>query len=124
MSGNNSKDKKLKEYFVEEVSTHNTMSSVWLIISDEVFDVTKFLADHPGGTQPIMNMAGKESTDSFMNSHSIKAKELINNYKTGFIKTIEKKVDKNNEQNNDRKNDQKNRQNNNNEKNESQTSGQ
>ncbi|EER08178.1 cytochrome b5 isoform 1, putative, partial [Perkinsus marinus ATCC 50983] len=38
-----------KTYTAAEVATHNSESDCWVIIGDEVYDVTEFLPDHPGG---------------------------------------------------------------------------
>ncbi|OZJ03889.1 hypothetical protein BZG36_03959 [Bifiguratus adelaidae] len=58
-----------QEYTREEVATHNTESSCWIIIDNVVYDVTKFLDLHPGGAGVIMDMAGKDATDDFYNLH-------------------------------------------------------
>lgn len=34
---------------VQEVQQHNKESDCWVIIHGRVFDLTKFLSDHPGG---------------------------------------------------------------------------
>lgn len=36
-------------YTKEEIYQHNTASSLWLLIKGEVYDVTKFMDEHPGG---------------------------------------------------------------------------
>lgn len=41
-----------------EVAKHNTEDNCWVIINNEVYDVTKFLDDHPGGKEAIMLFAG------------------------------------------------------------------
>ncbi len=36
-------------YSWEEIQAHNTFRSCWLVVKNEVFDVTSFLDDHPAG---------------------------------------------------------------------------
>jgi hypothetical protein len=50
---------------VEEVAKHNNKESCWVILRDEVLDVTKFLKDHPGGELAILTFAGKDATEEF-----------------------------------------------------------
>jgi cytochrome b involved in lipid metabolism len=38
-----------KTYTVAEVAQHNKEDDFWLIINDEVWDMTEFQEDHPGG---------------------------------------------------------------------------
>jgi len=46
-------------YSIEEVSKHNSKATgVWVIYKDGVFDITKFVANHPGGVDKIMMAAG------------------------------------------------------------------
>jgi len=35
------------EYLLEEIKTHNTKESVWIIVDDYVFDVTTYMSKHP-----------------------------------------------------------------------------
>ncbi len=45
-----------------EVARHCTRKSCWVIIRDQVYDLTKFLPNHPGGVQAILLSAGKVSS--------------------------------------------------------------
>ena len=45
-----------------DVLKHNKDSDCWVIIGEDVFDVTNFLADHPGGKKAIMLYAGNSIT--------------------------------------------------------------
>ena len=47
-----------KEYTAEDVAKHNTENDCWVILYDKVYDVTNFLAEHPGGKDAIMLFAG------------------------------------------------------------------
>jgi len=42
-----------------EVAKHNSKESCWVIISGQVYDVTEYLDDHPGGAKAILRFAGK-----------------------------------------------------------------
>ncbi|KAK9236780.1 FMN-dependent dehydrogenase-domain-containing protein [Lipomyces kononenkoae] len=52
-----------------EVSQHKTAQSCWVIIGSTVYDVTKFLPDHPGGSRSILRFAGKDATTEFEGIH-------------------------------------------------------
>ena len=52
-----------------EVARHNTADGCWLIIHDNVYDVTTFLDGHPGGGKVLMAYAGKDATDDFTILH-------------------------------------------------------
>jgi len=49
----------------EEVAKHNNKQSCWVILNDQVLDVTTFLKDHPGGELAILTFAGKDATEEF-----------------------------------------------------------
>merc|ERR1711933_73323 len=55
-----------------EVEKHASESDCWCIVGDEVYDVTKFLPDHPGGKKAIMLFAGKDATEEFDMLHDRK----------------------------------------------------
>lgn len=48
-----------KEYTLEEVSEHKGKSSCWFVVHGKVYDVTKFLEEHPGGDEVLLEAAGK-----------------------------------------------------------------
>lgn len=53
-----------------ELRTHNTFDNCWIAISGFVYNVTSFLAKHPGGSQIILQVAGTDATNEFMSVHS------------------------------------------------------
>ena len=55
----------MEKYTLEEIAKHNTEESLWLIINGKVYDVTKFLEEHPGGPKAFLNRGGKDATRAF-----------------------------------------------------------
>jgi len=55
----------VKEYTIEDVSKHNKDGDCWVILWDKVYDVSKFMKDHPGGLESILLYAGQDATEQF-----------------------------------------------------------
>jgi len=52
----------------------------------QVYDVTNFLDEHPGGGEIVSEQAGKDATQSFDDiGHSKKAKEMLQKSEHGII---------------------------------------
>ncbi|KAA1470388.1 hypothetical protein DENSPDRAFT_836162 [Dentipellis sp. KUC8613] len=49
----------------KEVAKHNTRDSCWIIVHGNVYDVTDFLDEHPGGSRIILKYAGKDATQEY-----------------------------------------------------------
>jgi len=58
-----------KSYTVAEVAQHNRKDDAWLIYENLVLDVTKWVAQHPGGEQTILRFAGMDATDELRAFH-------------------------------------------------------
>ncbi|KAF7183471.1 hypothetical protein CNMCM7691_003670 [Aspergillus felis] len=56
-------------YSRQDVSRHNTAKDLWIVIDKEVYDVTQFQAEHPGGEKILRKVAGKDATDKFLEYH-------------------------------------------------------
>jgi len=77
---------------LDEVSKHNSTESTWIIIDDNVYDVTKFLMEHPGGEEVILRLAGQDATDGFNDvGHSTDAKDMAKEYLIGKVHPDEQK---------------------------------
>ncbi|NP_001412862.1 cytochrome b5, seed isoform [Nicotiana tabacum] len=84
-----------KVFTLAEVSNHNNAKDCWLIISGKVYNVTKFLEDHPGGGEVLLSATGKDATDDFEDiGHSSSARAMLDEYYVGDIdsSTIPTKV--------------------------------
>ncbi|EPS64889.1 hypothetical protein M569_09892 [Genlisea aurea] len=77
-----------KTFTWAEVSRHNTNKDCWLLINGKVYDVTKFLGEHPGGEDVLVFATGKDSTPEFEEvGHSATAKKRMEEFYLGDIDT-------------------------------------
>jgi isopentenyl diphosphate isomerase/L-lactate dehydrogenase-like FMN-dependent dehydrogenase len=47
------------------VAKHTSKESCWVILYDQVYDVTDFLSEHPGGSRIILQLAGRDATEEY-----------------------------------------------------------
>ncbi len=58
-----------KTYTLADVATHSSQASCWTAINGNVYDVTKWIGQHPGGPQAILRLCGKDGSDAFNGKH-------------------------------------------------------
>jgi hypothetical protein len=74
-----------------EISRHSASSSCWLIINNNVYDVTSYLSSHPPGALLITPFCGKDATAAYDTKgakgqpHSSRADALLGNYLLGHV---------------------------------------
>ena len=56
-------------YTAAEVAAHGDASSCWTIIAGNVYDLTSFVGEHPGGERNILKICGKDGTAAFEGQH-------------------------------------------------------
>uniref|UniRef100_A0A8C8FKW1 Cytochrome b5 n=1 Tax=Oncorhynchus tshawytscha TaxID=74940 RepID=A0A8C8FKW1_ONCTS len=79
----------VKYYRLSEIEEQNTFKSTWIIINFNVYDVTKFLEEHPGGEEVLREQAGGDATESFEDvGHSSDAKEMAANMVIGELHPV------------------------------------
>ncbi|KAL2138794.1 hypothetical protein VTI28DRAFT_6225 [Corynascus sepedonium] len=54
-----------KVFSAEEVAKHTTPDSCWVVLHGNVYDVTEFLPEHPGGSRIILQLAGRDATAEY-----------------------------------------------------------
>jgi len=90
-----SDSEQLNTYTLEEVAQHNEKKSVWVLIHDNIYDVTKFLEEHPGGEEVLIEQAGRDATEAFEDvGHSSDARDLMKQYKIGELADEDKQKTK------------------------------
>ncbi|XP_054797770.1 nitrate reductase [NADH]-like [Prosopis cineraria] len=75
----------LTMYSITEVKTHTSPDSAWIIVQGYVYDCTRFLKEHPGGAETILNNAGTDCTEEFEAIHSDEAKKMLEDYRIGEL---------------------------------------
>ena len=72
----------------KDIASRNTKDSCYVTIGSDVFDVTNFLQDHPGGPELILehggNDVGQIMKDEISHTHSEAAYEILRENLVGF----------------------------------------
>lgn len=80
--------RKLPVISSSEIASHNTSKSCYVTLGSNVYDVTSFLDDHPGGGDLILTYGGKDveqiMNDEISHIHSEAAVEVLNDLLCGF----------------------------------------
>ncbi|CAK7265784.1 hypothetical protein SEPCBS57363_001761 [Sporothrix epigloea] len=77
----------VKEYTYQDVAEHNTNSDLFMVIHDKVYDVTKFIDEHPGGEEVLLDVGGQDATEAFEDvGHSDEARETMEQMFAGNLK--------------------------------------
>lgn len=59
-----------KTYSQSDVASHNKPDSLWIVVDGDVYDLTKFQDDHPGGKKILQRVAGKDASKQFWKYHN------------------------------------------------------
>jgi hypothetical protein len=72
-------------YSQEEVDKHNSKNDKWVVIHDKVYDISKYVKDHPGGEEILMELGDR--TEIFEDiGHSKDAKLKLKEFYIGDLK--------------------------------------
>jgi cytochrome b5 len=75
-----------KTFTAAEIAKHNTEEDCWLQINGKVYNVTKYLDEHPGGPEIMLDNSGREAGEEFDDiGHSDDAMEQMNEYLIGTV---------------------------------------
>ena len=76
-----------KEYTYQDVAEHNTKKDLFLVIHDKVYDGSKFVDEHPGGEEVMLDVGGQDATEAFEDvGHSDEARETLEKLLVGTLK--------------------------------------
>ncbi|KAL9596897.1 MAG: hypothetical protein Q9179_004461 [Wetmoreana sp. 5 TL-2023] len=54
----------------EEVLKHNTAKDLWIVVDGQVWDMTEFAPEHPGGIGIILQYAGRDASQPYNEFHA------------------------------------------------------
>jgi len=89
-----------KSYTMQEVAKHTSdaegKEDAWIVIGNEknggpkVYDISKYLDDHPGGKEVMMDLAGKNADEMFEDiGHSNEARNTMKKMLIGDLQLSE-----------------------------------
>ncbi|KAF8914357.1 cytochrome b5-like heme/steroid binding domain-containing protein [Gymnopilus junonius] len=63
---------------LDELRSHKTRDNFYILIHGKVYNVTKFMDEHPGGDEVILAEGGQDATEAFEDvGHSDEARALL-----------------------------------------------
>jgi len=76
----------VKSFSSADVSSHAQKKDLWFIYRDKVLNATKFLDDHPGGEEVLLDLAGEDITIAFEDvGHSPDAIQILETLVIGSL---------------------------------------
>jgi len=75
-----------------QVAEHTERDDVWQIIHNKVYNISKYLEDHPGGEEVLLDRAGADATEDYEDvGHSNEARKKLNEFEVGELPPSEHK---------------------------------
>ena len=78
-----------RTYSKTTVAKHHTASNCWTIIDGKVYNLTRFVAKHPGGRKRIIRLCGHDGSAAFHGQHSRGGRAstvVLKRYKIGKLR--------------------------------------
>lgn len=74
-------------YKMADVAGHKDASSCWSAINGNVYNLTSWIAKHPGGEGAILGICGKDGSDAFNSQHGGQGKpeNVLETFKIGTL---------------------------------------
>lgn len=80
-------DTKIAGFTLEQITAHKDASSCWTAINGSVYDLTSWIPKHPGGSEAVLWLCGKDGTEAFNKQHggSNKIAKVLGGFKVGLL---------------------------------------
>jgi cytochrome b involved in lipid metabolism len=70
---------------IKELQSHNSTEDCWVAFHGDVFDMTEFAKQHPGGSHLIKDLAGLDGTNQFQSIHKKGKLRLVEEDRVGTL---------------------------------------
>ncbi|KAL8693847.1 MAG: hypothetical protein Q9218_001403 [Villophora microphyllina] len=78
-----------QELTFSDVASHNSKKDLYLVVHDKVYDATKFIDEHPGGEEVLLDVGGQDATEAFEDvGHSDEARTILDGLQKGTLKRM------------------------------------
>lgn len=68
-----------------EIALHNKQADCWSYMGEKVYNLTSWMAEHPGGAEIMVEMCGKDGSESFGSHHKSEVDAVLAQYYIGAI---------------------------------------
>ncbi|MCL5774642.1 MAG: cytochrome b5 domain-containing protein [Patescibacteria group bacterium] len=78
----------LATYTLAQVQSADSAQKCWTAINGNVYDLTKWIDQHPGGDKNILKICGKDGTQAFEKQHGGQSKpeQTLKGFQIGILK--------------------------------------
>ncbi len=75
-------------YTAADVAIHNTEADCWSSINGNVYNLSAWIAEHPGGERSILRLCGKDGSAAFNGQHGGQGQPMqtLSGFKVGTLK--------------------------------------
>ncbi|CAI6095023.1 unnamed protein product [Clonostachys chloroleuca] len=68
----------VQEFTRDQVASHSSKDDLYLIVRNKVYNASEFVAEHPGGEEVLLEIAGRDATEAYEDAgHSEEADEIL-----------------------------------------------
>ena len=70
-----------------DVAKHASASSCWSVVDNQVYDLTQWIGEHPGGPEAIMGLCGHDGSTAFHDQHgnAKRQEDILATFKIGAL---------------------------------------
>ena len=73
------------------LAKHSGKDDAWMTINGKVYNVSKYLEDHPGGEEVLLDRVGQDATEDFEDvGHSNEARKQLLSFEVGELPPSER----------------------------------